>query len=97
VCSGARRLRTVASCEFGGVGLGSRAWEVGEGDIGGGGLPAGYRRSERLIAEPGGLAGCRGGSALSPVYGADKTTGMMDPLQQATNAGDLHQWEMSLQ
>jgi hypothetical protein len=31
------------------------------------------------------------------VYGADKTTGMMDPLQQATNAGDLHQWEMSLQ
>jgi hypothetical protein len=27
---------------------------------------------------------------------ADKTTGMMDPLQQATDAGDLHQWEMSL-
>ena len=33
----------------------------------------------------------------SPVFGADKTTGMMDPLQRATDAGDLHQWEMSLQ
>jgi len=30
------------------------------------------------------------------VFGADKTTGVMDPLQQATDAGDLHQWEMSL-
>jgi hypothetical protein len=32
----------------------------------------------------------------SPVSGADKTIGMMDPLQRATDAGDLHQWEMSL-
>jgi hypothetical protein len=32
----------------------------------------------------------------SPVFGADKTTGTMDPLQQAADAGDLHEWEMSL-
>jgi hypothetical protein len=33
----------------------------------------------------------------SPVFGEDKTTGTMDPLQQATDAGDLHEWEMSMQ
>jgi hypothetical protein len=33
----------------------------------------------------------------SPVFGEDKTTGTMDPLQQAVEAGDLHEWEMSLQ
>ena len=32
----------------------------------------------------------------SPVFGADKTTGTMDPLQRAAEAGDLHEWEMSL-
>jgi hypothetical protein len=32
----------------------------------------------------------------SPVFGEDKTTGTMDPLQQATDAGDLHEWEMSM-
>ena len=32
----------------------------------------------------------------SPVFGADKTAGTMDPLQHATEAGDLHEWEMSL-
>jgi hypothetical protein len=32
----------------------------------------------------------------SPVYGADKTTGTMDPLQHATEAADLHEWETSL-
>lgn len=32
----------------------------------------------------------------SPVSGADKTTGTMDPLQRATEAADLHEWEMSL-
>ena len=32
----------------------------------------------------------------SPVFGADKTAGTMDPLQRAAEAGDLHQWEMSL-
>ena len=31
-----------------------------------------------------------------PVSGAGKTTGTMDPLQQATDAADLHEWEMSL-
>ena len=32
----------------------------------------------------------------SPVFGEDKTTGTMDPLQQAREAGDLHEWEMSM-
>ncbi len=32
----------------------------------------------------------------SPVYGADKAAGTMDPLQRAADAGDLHEWEMSL-
>ena len=32
----------------------------------------------------------------SAVFGADKTTGTMDPLQRAAEAGDLHEWEMSL-
>jgi hypothetical protein len=32
----------------------------------------------------------------SPVFGADKTTGTMDPLQSATDACDLHQWDVSL-
>jgi hypothetical protein len=31
----------------------------------------------------------------SPVFGADKTAGTMDPLQHATEAGDLHEWEAS--
>ena len=32
----------------------------------------------------------------SAVFGADKRTGTMDPLQHATEAADLHEWEMSL-
>ena len=32
----------------------------------------------------------------SQVFGADKTAGAMDPLQRAADAGDLHEWEMSL-
>jgi hypothetical protein len=32
----------------------------------------------------------------SAVFGTDKTAGTMDPLQQAADAGDLHEWEMSL-
>jgi hypothetical protein len=32
----------------------------------------------------------------SAVFGADKTTGTMDPLQQAMDARDLHEWEASL-
>ena len=31
-----------------------------------------------------------------PVSGADKTTGTMDALQQAIDAGDPHEREMSL-
>jgi hypothetical protein len=32
----------------------------------------------------------------SPVFGADKTAGTMDALQQATDARDLHEWEASM-
>jgi hypothetical protein len=32
----------------------------------------------------------------SPVFGVDKTTGTMDPLQEATDACDLHVWDASL-
>lgn len=32
----------------------------------------------------------------SEVFGADKNTGTMDPLQQATDARDLHEWDASL-
>ena len=32
----------------------------------------------------------------SPVSGTGKTAGTMDSLQRAADAGDLHQWEMSL-
>jgi hypothetical protein len=32
----------------------------------------------------------------SQVFGTDKTGGTMDPLQRAAEAGDLHEWEMSL-
>jgi hypothetical protein len=32
----------------------------------------------------------------SAVFGADKRTGTMDLLQHAAEAGDLHEWEMSL-
>jgi hypothetical protein len=32
----------------------------------------------------------------SPVLGAGKRTGTMDPLQHATEAAGLHGWEMSL-
>jgi hypothetical protein len=32
----------------------------------------------------------------SPVFGADKKTGTMDPLQQAMDACDLHEWDASL-
>jgi len=30
------------------------------------------------------------------VFGADKTNGTMDRLQHAADAGDLHEWQMSL-
>jgi len=30
------------------------------------------------------------------VFGVGQTTGTMDPQQHATNAADLHEWEISL-
>jgi hypothetical protein len=32
----------------------------------------------------------------SALFGTDKTTGTMDPLQQAKDAADLHEWDASL-
>ena len=32
----------------------------------------------------------------SPVFGADKPADTMAPPQRAADAGDLHEWEMSL-
>ena len=32
----------------------------------------------------------------SPVFGAEKTGGAMDPLQQAADAADLHEWDTDL-
>ena len=44
----------------------------------------------------GGVQAVRSCGWRSPVSGADKTGGTMDPLQRAADAGDLHEWEMSL-
>jgi hypothetical protein len=49
----------------------------------------------RQVSEGGVQAVCSCGWR-SPVFGADKTVGTMDPLQHAADAGDLHEWEMSL-
>jgi hypothetical protein len=32
----------------------------------------------------------------SQVFGTDRTTGTMDPLQQAMKARDLHEWDASM-
>ena len=32
----------------------------------------------------------------SALFGADQKLGTMDPLQQATDARDLHEWDVSL-
>ena len=32
----------------------------------------------------------------SAVFGTNKTTGTMDPLQQAVDAGDWHEWDASI-
>jgi hypothetical protein len=32
----------------------------------------------------------------SEVFGTEKTAGIMDPLQQATEAADLHEWDADL-
>ena len=49
----------------------------------------------RQVGEGGVEAVCSCGWR-GPVFGAGKTTGTMDPLQPATDAVDLHEWEMSL-
>ena len=46
-------------------------------------------------AEGGAQAVCSCGWC-SPVFGTDKKTGTMDSLQRAADAGDLHEWDMSL-
>jgi hypothetical protein len=47
------------------------------------------------VGEGGSQAVCSCGWR-SPVFGADKAAGTMDPVQRAAEAGDLHEWEMSL-
>jgi len=32
----------------------------------------------------------------SPVFGADKSAGTMDALQQAAEAADVHEWDMAV-
>ena len=54
-----------------------------------------HRISIHRVGEGGVQAVCSCGWQ-SPVFGADKTTGTIDPLQTATDAGDLHQWDISL-
>jgi len=46
-------------------------------------------------AEGGAQAVCSCGWC-SPVFGTDKKTGTMDSWQSAADAGDLHEWDMSL-
>jgi hypothetical protein len=47
------------------------------------------------VGESGAQAVCSCGW-LNPVFGTGKMAGTMDALQRATDAGDLHEWEMSL-
>ena len=49
----------------------------------------------REAGEGGAQAACTCGWR-SPVFGTGKTAGTMDSLQRAADAGDLHEWEMSL-
>jgi hypothetical protein len=55
-----------------------------------------HHTTVRSVGEGGAQAVCSCGWC-SPVFGADKATGTMDPLQQATDAGDMHQWDASIQ
>ena len=54
-----------------------------------------HQTSIQAVGEGGVQAACSCGWR-SPVFGEDKTAGTMDPLQRAADAGDLHEWEMSL-
>ena len=55
-----------------------------------------HQTTVREVGEGGAQAACSCGWR-SPVFGTDKTSGTMGPLQRAAEAGDLHQWEVSLQ
>ena len=59
-------------------------------------MAAEHHTTIREAGEGGVQAACPCGWA-SPVFGADQMAGTMDPLQRAADAGDLHEWEMSLQ
>jgi hypothetical protein len=56
------------------------------------------RHETRVITVGEGLAQavCECGWCSEP-YGAGKNTGTMDALQSAEEAGDLHEWEASLE
>jgi hypothetical protein len=54
-----------------------------------------HHTTVQQVAEGGARAVCSCGWR-SPVFGADKTTGTMDPLQAATDAGDMHEWDASI-
>ena len=59
-------------------------------------MAAGHHTTICEAGEGGLQAVCTCGWA-SPVFGAGKTAGTMDSLQRAAEAGDVHEWEMSLQ
>ena len=54
-----------------------------------------HHTTVRSVGEGGAQAVCSCGWR-SPVFGADKVTGTMDPLQEATDAGDMHEWDASI-
>ena len=54
-----------------------------------------HRTAIRELGE-GGVQGTCTCGWRSPIFGADKTAGTMDPLQQAQDACDLHEWDASL-
>ena len=54
-----------------------------------------HRTTIREVGEGAAEAVCSCGWR-SPVFGTNKASGAMDPLQRAAEAGDLHEWEMSL-
>jgi hypothetical protein len=55
----------------------------------------GHHTTIREVGQGGVQAACSCGWR-SRVFGADKRTGTMDPVQHAAEAGDLHEWQMSL-
>jgi hypothetical protein len=54
-----------------------------------------HKTTVREVGEGGMQAVCSCGWS-SPVFGLDKNTGTMDPLQNAMDARDLHEWDVSL-